>query len=215
MQRSCVSDACTLTERAERVGWETEECVVDRSRRILASLNWKAGTRSLIALMKCASPKAGEVDVHLGVGAPGACAKVPRSYLHLMTVRDPYERFLSGFDEVLRREARWDSQWIADPNRTMRAFATTVEGNQRGWLAHVTPQYRFACKRPLDAVFYRLEDLADLLRARQCVRHLNRKRDSTQELEASAAGVRHRICSFTRVDARCFFNDTSVCDSVP
>ena len=209
LQRSCVLSACSKPAVASTLGWETNECVVDHSRRLFVSLNWKTGTRSLIKLVQCASHNKTSVHTHLGVGAVAKCAAVPATYFHMMTVRPPYSRFLSGFDEVLRREPRWNARWTANPNETMRAFMDVVEKNQRRWLAHVTPQYRFACKRPLDAIVYNLNDLGDLLYARKCVKTLNTKRDATDVLEAAASHIAHRIRDFTAVDSMCFFNHTN------
>lgn len=128
-----------------------------------------------------------------------------------MTVRNPYERFLSGFSEVVRREPAWKKRWKSDPNGTLLSFMDVVEHDQRRWLAHVAPQYRFACKRPLDVIVHNLSALADMLQVQRCVSHLNKKTISEDALVKAAAPIQHRICAFTSVDSHCFFNETTGC----
>lgn len=81
LQRSCILSACSQPSLAKTYGWETNECIVDHKRRLLMSLNWKAGTRSLIRLIECASGKA-DVQVHT-VRAQQAGA--PRFLLRMFT----------------------------------------------------------------------------------------------------------------------------------
>ena len=179
------------------------ECIVVPSRQLIISLVWKTGTKSLAAFAKCAFGAARAngttgARVYIGGSAAGFCAKTPLHYKHVAVVRDPLERFLSGYDEFLNRVAwkilprdlnRWswggwashgsDKNWLSggkDSASRLARFLRFVNASRchsEGSYGHVATQSWFLRERRVD-VLLRKESLdADLVAhfgAPHCVR---------------------------------------------
>lgn len=171
-------------------------CVVVPARRLLFSIVWKTGTRTLLAFLRCAFGQAHVV--HYPFEQVGAalgdhpCERVPADYLHVAGVREPFDRFLSGYREFVLRtatphrpgairstvstvdSARYHATATPRLYTAQRFLQFVAESSCRtrdAW-AHVASQSWFIRRRRVD-IFLRTEELGgDLVRAfgsPQCV----------------------------------------------
>ena len=176
------------------------ECVIIPSRRLYISLVWKSASTLLREFLKCAFGW----NVTISQNTKAACLQAPPSYRHLAIVRDPFERFLSGYLEFLSRAKSgcscrgtgvprpsvWnqaENRSSAERDRDLLKFARTSRCQHAAAWAHVASQSWFLRTRPVDTLLHvsgRLgEDLVEEFGSPQCLTASNVSR------EPSALGV--------------------------
>ena len=206
----------TLPQLANRA------CVVVPSARLLFSMVWKTGTRTLLSFLKCAF---GKERVHHFtfevVGAANAsspCERVPPDYLHVAGVREPFARFLSGYREFLRRSHTPHPpglvrSTVSIPDASRYAAAQSAEARfamfvhesrcrtYDAW-AHVASQSWFVRKRRVD-IFLRTERLStDLVAAFGAPHCVPTARANAHSSESAAMLSEARYYAMLRSDAR-------------
>ncbi len=168
------------------------ECIVVHSRRLIFTLVWKTGTQTLTDFAECAFGRG--VKIQKSYKAASACMSVPKDYTHVAVVRDPLERFVSGYSEFLQR-VQWrqhysvtyrghknssENIWARVPMQFraewgMEASNETAMGrflrfvnasrcNSEGAMAHVATQSWYLRDRPVDMI-YRTTNLSSQLAA--------------------------------------------------
>jgi hypothetical protein len=135
-------------------------CVVVPSARLYFSLVYKAGTRSLLRHLRCLFPDATEYSGHRERRLL-RCSRVPANYTHVAVVREPFERLISGYLQLITL-GRWMERSRAAFEQTFYDALRVGSCRHDGDWAHMASQALLVRQRRVDRLVL-LPDLASAL----------------------------------------------------
>lgn len=143
---------------ARRGDWETSECILVPSERLVFQLVWKAGTHSLHNFLQCSYGKREAIRC-IGSMKEGVqpCLRAPLNFTSVAIVRGGiFSRHYSAYMEVVGRDkakGEQNDRWRSSEPAGYLDLVERLRCTHTGWHAHTASQSSFVRARPVDALF--------------------------------------------------------------